>query len=202
MSTPAPARPELWFLDTSSLMTLAVDEALREAVKGELSWHKRVLLDVVVEELERLAGAGRPDEKALAAAALGQLDWLGAPVPTDNLGIDPLRVVAVQDILRSGRPLKHPGEHWAESVIMTMAEGLTLAAPHLLSEDYNARIESVRHNCAPYSVHKLLARMVQGGRLAADDAESFADAVMAAGRGNDYTAAEFLSGNLGRVGKP
>lgn len=162
---------------------------------------RRVLMDVVVDELERLASQGPPGIKDLAVAALGQLDWLGEPVDTGELVV-PERIVEIQDIMRSGRSLRHPAEHWAESVIMAMAERLQQMNPYMLCEDYNARVESLHHNLAPFSIHKLLARMVQGGRLAADEAANFADALQAAERGKDYTAAEFISSRLGRVGQP
>ncbi|WP_215455089.1 hypothetical protein [Streptomyces sp. ATCC 21386] len=201
MTTPAPAKPALWFVDTSSLLSLAADDNLRQTVQGELVSRRRVLLDVVVDELERLASQGPPGIKDLAVAALGQLDWLGEPVDTDEL-VAAERVVEIQDIMRSGRSLRHPAEHWAESVIMAMAERLQQMDPYMLCEDYNARVESLHHNLTPFSIHKLLARMVQGDRLAADEAVIFADALQAAERGKDYTAAEFISGRLGRVGQP
>lgn len=85
---------------------------------------------------------------------------------------------------------------------MAMAERLTQVNPHLLSEDYNARVESIHHNLTPFSVHKLLSQMVRRDRLSAAEAVAFANAITAADRGNDYTAEEFISGTLGRVGRP
>jgi hypothetical protein len=64
-------------------------------VQGELVSQRRVLLDVVVDELERLASQGPPGIKDLAVAALGQLDWLGEPVDTDEL-------VAAERVVDSG----------------------------------------------------------------------------------------------------
>lgn len=201
MTAPAPVKPVLWFVDTSSLLSLAADDELREAVQGKLSSQRHVLLDVVVDELERLARQGRPAVQCLAATALGQLNWLGEPVDTNALATGE-RVAQIQDILRSGRALQHPSEHWAESVIMAMAERLTQVDPHVLSEDYSARIESLHHNLTPFSIHKLLSHMVREDGLSAVEAAGFADALKAAGRGSDYTAAEFISGKLGRVGHP
>lgn len=201
MTTPAPAKAALWFVDTSSLLSLAADDNLRQTVQVELESQRRVLLDVVVDELDSLASQGLPGIKDLAIAALEQLDWLGDPVDTGEL-VAAERVVEIQDVMRSGRSLRHPAEHWAESVIMAMAERLQQMDPYMLCEDYNARVESLHHNLTPFSTHKLLARMVQGDRLAADTAVTFADALQAAERGKDYIAAEFISGRLGRVGQP
>ncbi|MEU3432089.1 hypothetical protein [Streptomyces sp. NPDC006863] len=201
MTVPAPAKPQLWFVDTSSVLSLATDDGLRAAIQREVGTQRHVVLDVVFDELERLASQGRPAEKTLAAAALGQLGWLGEPVDTSTF-VDPERVAEIQDVLRSGRVLKHPGEHWAESVIMAMAERLAEVDPYLLCEDYNARIESIHHNLTPLSVHKLLSQMVRKNCLSVADAVSFASAVQAAERGSDYTAADFISGRLGRVGRP
>lgn len=201
MTPPAPERPPVWFIDTSVLLSLAVDDGLRQAVQAEIGTQPRVLLDVVFDELERLASEGAPDIKSLAAAALGQLGWLGTPVDTsDKVAAE--RVLDIQDVLRSGRPLKHAFEHWAESVIMCLGEQLQQTTAHFLSEDYNARVESCHHGCVPLSVHKLLARMVRARRLTPERAVEFADALMAADRGKDYTAEDFVSGRLGRVGRP
>jgi hypothetical protein len=110
VTPPAPEKPPVWFIDTSALISLAADDGLWQAVQDEIGTQRRVLLDVVFDELERLAGEGDPNIKSLAAAALGQLDWLGAPMDTS----DKVRaecVLDIQDALRSGRPLKHAYEH-------------------------------------------------------------------------------------------
>ncbi|MFJ7095870.1 hypothetical protein ACIQWL_37455 [Streptomyces mirabilis] len=191
----------MWFVDTSALLSLAADDGLRQAIQDELRLQKRVLLDVVLDELEGLSAYGKPGTATLATAALGQLGWLGEPVDTSDL-VTPERVIEIQDILRSGRSLRHPAEHWAESVTMAMAERLQQADPYMLCEDYDARVESLAHGLTPFSTHKLLAQMVHNGRLAADCAATFADALKAAERGSDYSPEEFVSGRLGRVGRP
>ncbi|MCW1100099.1 hypothetical protein OJ963_40640 [Streptomyces sp. RS2] len=198
---PAPAKPAVWFIDTSALLTLAVDDGLRDVIKVEIEPQHHILLDVVCDELERLADEGPPNVKSLAATALGQLDWLGAVLDTNDK-VAPGRVQEIQDLVRGGRPLKNPFEHWAESVTMALAERMQSGIPYFLCEDYSARVESRHSGCLPFSVHKLLFHMVRAGRLTADRAVGFADAVMRAGRGSDYTAEEFTSGRLGRVGRP
>ncbi|MGW1070957.1 hypothetical protein ACWD4F_41490 [Streptomyces aureus] len=198
---PVPPRRKVWFIDTSALLSLATDDGLRQAVHSELITERRVLLDVVYDELQGLAEHGDPGPAALATAALGQLEWLGEVVDTSQL-VEPTRVLEIQDILRSGRSLRHQTEHWAESVIMAMTERLQHTDSYLLCEDYNARIESTAHGITPLSTHKLLSQMVRGGRLTAERAATFADAIKAAERGSDYTPQDFATGRLGRVGRP
>ncbi|WP_280668110.1 MULTISPECIES: hypothetical protein [unclassified Kitasatospora] len=190
----------MWFIDTSSLVTLAADDALRAAVERELGHQRRALLDVVVDELEFLA-AGNSDARDLAEAALEQLAWLGEPVDTTDM-TDSQHVLAIQEVVRGGRPLKHEREHWAESMIMSMAGRLTMVRPQILTEDYGARVESLNHGLTPFSVHKLLSIMVKSGKLDASDAVAYADSLKAAGRGQDYTAQDFMTGRLRRVGHP
>jgi hypothetical protein len=182
------------------LISLAVDDGLRAAVQRELDPQRVTLLDVVVDELKILAD-GDTDVAGLASDALGQLDWLGNVAPTSGY-LDLFAVREIQNTIRGTRALKHDLEHWAESVIMHIAPRLQVAAAHMLSEDHAARVESQNHRIKPFSVHKLLARMVQGARLDADDAVAFADALKAAGRGPDVTAEEFRTGRLRRVGQP
>jgi hypothetical protein len=86
-------------------------------------------------------------------------------------------------------------------VITDIAEHLTMTKPVLLTEDYNARVEATQRGIEALSVHKLLSLMVRGGRLPPADAEIFAERLRKAGRaGHGYTAVEFASGDLGRVG--
>src|SRR5260370_11503469 len=83
------AKPQVWFLATSALVTLAVRPPLQRAVAGALSTHRRVLVRAVVAELEGLAGTDDV-AAAWASSALGQLDWLGTPVPVDDpIGTQP-----------------------------------------------------------------------------------------------------------------
>jgi hypothetical protein len=195
------SKPVLWIPDTSSLITLAVDDELAAAVQAECGADRRVLLDVVVDELENLAG-GRQKVSALAAAALTQLEWLGVPLDTSDK-VDTARVQAIQDVIRAGRPLRDPWQHLGEAVALGLAERLQVVTPKLLTEDHDARVEAKNRGVESLSVHKLLSRMVAAGRLTAETAETFASRIHAAGRAaGEYTAAEFRTGRLGRVGKP
>ena len=186
--------------DTSSLLSLAVDPQLSRVVQAELSVQRCALLDVVADELDDLAQPGG-SVSGLAQAALGQISWLGPVVATEKLS-DPDGVLDIQNTIRTGRPLKHPREHWAESVVLDIGERLQSVAPRLLSEDYDARVEAPYHSVLPFSVHKVLATMVRGRRLSAVAAEAFATALHRARRGPEITAEEFTRGDLRRVGRP
>jgi hypothetical protein len=100
----------VWFPETSALVTLAVHLPLQQAVVAVLSAHPLVLVKAVVAELEELAMTS--DITATwAGAALSQLDWLPEPVPLDDpVGVE--LAVSLQEEIASGRPLKHPMEHF------------------------------------------------------------------------------------------
>ena len=202
----APLKPEAWLFDTSTLLSLAAVDDLRAAVEAELSAQPCVLFDVVVDELTGLAR--RTDRTGLLARrARGQLGWLGAVADSSIGDVD--RALAIQNVIAGTRALADPWEHWAESVMIDIARRMTQLTPVLLSEDHSARVEA--NQCTPdgegpvasYSLHKLMARMVQTGRLPAQDAASLADQLQQAGRAQlTYTAQEFSTGNLRRVGQP
>jgi hypothetical protein len=208
--TPPPASPtkrEVWLFDTSTLLSLAGVDDLRAVIQAELSSQPCVLFDVVVDELAYLAG--RTDATALLARrAQGQLGWLGAVASTATIS-DVDRALAIQDVIAGTRALAHDWEHWAESVMIDIARRMTQGTPILLSEDHSARVEASQRTpdgegpIASYSLHKLMARMVRAGRMRAQDAAAFADQLQQAGRARlTYTAQEFSTGNLRRVGQP
>jgi hypothetical protein len=196
-------KPPVWLPDTASLLSMAVDDDLAAVIEGELAPHACALFDVVDDELADLADLPYGDpRRALARRAQARLGWLGEVVDTSTLS-DPKRARKIQNLIRGARPLRHDFEHWAESVIIDIAEHLTMTKPVLLTEDYNARVEATQRGIEALSVHKLLSLMVRGGRLPAADAEIFAECLRKAGRaGHGYTAVEFASGDLGRVGRP
>ncbi|MGY1838420.1 MULTISPECIES: hypothetical protein [unclassified Modestobacter] len=195
------SQPVLWIPDTSSLITLAVDGGLAAAVQAECRRERVVLLDIVVDELTHLAD-GREQVSGLAAAALTQLAWLGSPLYTSDK-VDSRGVQAIQDVIRAGRPLRDPWQHLGEAVALALAERLQVVTPKLLTEDHDARVEAKNRGLTALSVHKLLSAMVGSGRLNAETAEGFADHIHAAGRAaSQYSADEFRTGDLGRVGKP
>lgn len=201
-----PVKPDVWLFDTSTLLSLAAVPTMQAAIQAELSSQRCVLFDVVVDELDYLAG--RTDKTGLLARrARGQLGWLGAVADTTIGDVD--RALAIQDVIAGTRALAHEWEHWAESVMIDIARRLTQLTPILLSEDHSARVEASQ--CTPagegpiagYSLHKLMARMVQAGRMAAQDAAAFADQLHQADRARlTYTADDFRTGDLRRVGQP
>ncbi len=193
-------KPTVWFLDTSALLSMAVDEALRLTVQRKLSPERCVLWDVVEDELTFLAKS-TDTVRTLARAALGQLGWLGEAVAVEGKA-DPDRALDIQETIRATRPLRHPYEHWAESVMIEIATRMGSLRPVLLTEDYNARVEANFRGVKALSLHKLLHQMVMSGELDAADAARFADVLHANARGPECTVEEFRSGKLGRVGRP
>lgn len=195
-----PAKPVVWFPDTSALVTLAVHQPLHDAVVAALSNRRRVLVKAVVAELEGLAQGTSPTA-GWATRALNQLDWLGVPVRVDD-PVGTKLALKFQEQLAAGRPLKHDLEHYGEAAIIALASRARKLAPHMLSDDYNARVLAKNNNVEPVSVHRLLFSMIAGGVITDLEAADFAEALHAAGRAQDYTAEELRTGRLGRVGRP
>lgn len=194
------ARPLVWFPDTSALVTLAVHPPLQRAVVAALSVHNLVLVESVVAELKGLAGtSGRA--AVWAGTALGQLDWLGAPVRVDD-PVGTRLAVELQELIAGGRPLVHEMQHFGEAAIISLASRARHLRPLMLSDDYDARVAAKNRDVEPFSVHKLLHLMISQGKITAAQASGYADALHAANRAQDYTAAELASGRLGRVGLP
>ncbi len=194
------AKRQVWFPDTSALVTLAVHLPLQRAVVATLSAHGLVLVKAVAAELEGLATTS--DTTATwAGTALGQLDWLGKPVPLNDPASTEL-AVRVQEEIAAGRPLKHEMEHFGEAAIISLASRAQTVRPLMLCDDYDARLAAKNRDVEPFSVHKLMHLMIKQGKLTAIEAAAFADALLQAGRAQDYTAEELASGRLGRVGQP
>jgi len=145
----ASARPMVWFPDTSALVTLAVHPPLQRAVAATLSAYDLVLVESVVAELEGLAGT--PDAAAAwAGTALGQLDWLGAPVRVDDPAGTQL-AVEIQELIAGGRPLSHDMQHYGEAAIISLASRAQRLQPLMLCDDYDARVAAKNRNVEPFS---------------------------------------------------
>ena len=201
MSSPAPTKPQVWFPDTSALVTLAVHTPLGDDVRARMGavGALRVLLDAVVGDLHDLAGS-RSTDAPWAAKALGELAWLGKPVALDDLGQQ--LAVDFQEEIRGSRPLRHPAEHWGEAAILgltTRAEKLT---PLMFCDDYNARLAADGNGVKAVGVHKYLHLLIRARAMPAPRAAGHAQALYAAGRHQDYTQQELAVGRLGRVGMP
>jgi hypothetical protein len=169
---PPAAKPQVWFPDTSALITLAVHLPLHEVTVDALADKKRVLLVAVVAELEELTRLSQP-LASWANTALGQLGWLGDPVVLDSPSGTNLASEIQQD-LAAGRTLRHDLEHWGESAIISLASRAIHLRPFMLSDDYDARIAAHARGVEAMSVHKLLqhrvvaqfgARRCRAGRL-------------------------------------
>ena len=200
-TTPASSPTEpVWFPDTSALITMAVHAPLQQAVRKTLSAHRRVLLGVVVAELEELAKAAHPTA-AWATTALCQLDWLGKPVGVDEpAGVE--LAAEIQERIAAGRPLQHPLQHYGEAAIISLASRARQLRPIMLSDDYDARIAAKAFDVQSVSVHKLIHLMIKQRKVTGEDAFRFVDVLNKAGRAQDYTLGELISGRLGRVGQP
>ena len=200
---PAPppiAKPQVWFPDTSALITLAVHPPLQQATVDALADKKRVLLVAIVAELEELTRLLQP-LASWARTALRQLEWLGDPVVLDSPSGTALASEIQQD-LAAGRSLRHALEHWGESAIISLASRATHVRPIMLSDDYDARIAAHVKGVEAMSVHKFLHLLIAKGRIMAHEAAAFSDALHDAGRSPDFTAEELRSGRLKRVGEP
>jgi hypothetical protein len=194
------AKPQVWFLDTSALVTLAVHNPLQRAVLATLSVHRRVLTTAVQEELRGLARTSSTSAE-WADVALTQLEWLGEAVPLDDPAGTRL-AVEIQEHIAAGRPLRHEMEHFGEASIISMASRAQTLRPLMLSDDYDARIAAKSRDVESMSIHKLLHIMIKQAKVTQAQAAGFADALYRAGRAQDYTAAELAAGRIGRVGLP
>lgn len=195
-----PAKPVVWFPDTSALVTLAVHQPLHDAVVIALSNSRRILVKAVVAELEGLSQS-TSHTAGWASRALKQLEWLGEPVRVDDpVGTE--LALQFQEQVAAGRPLKHDLEHYGEAAIVALASRARTVAPRILSDDYDARVLAKNNDVEPVSVHRLLFSMIAGGFISDVEAADFAEALRVAGRAQDYTAEELRIGRLGRAGRP
>jgi hypothetical protein len=197
----------VWFLDTSSLLSMALSEEIEAAVLDEIDEDHVMIIDVVRDELTRRAAI--PGTAGLAKCALDRLQPRWTVMDTSRfVTIEDIRLA--QEHVADGRVLTDDMQHWAESTIIALARrsaatGFT-SIKMLLSEDYDAR----RVACAvPYtrgiSLHALFHERVQHKRMTPDVAAQLGEILHAAGRGPAVTASDFadLTGRrLGRVAKP
>jgi hypothetical protein len=199
-------RTRVWFLDTSSMLSMAVDKDIEAVVLDEIGNDRVVIIDIVQDELAYRAGIS--DTAALAKSALSSFkpDW---SVMETTLYVTIEHVQLAQENVADGRILTDDSQHWAESTIIAIARRLAttgLTSKILLSEDYDAR----RVACTvPYtrgvSIHSVLHERVQGSRMTAEAAAALGEKLHEAGRGPAVTASDFADPTgrgLGRVAKP
>jgi predicted nucleic acid-binding protein len=205
----ATSLPRLWFLDTSSLLSMAVDEGIAAVVLEELSNDTVVLIDVVIEELEYRATIS--STAALAKRALeARLQSWKTLETTDEYPVALAEVLVAQADVADGRALTDDYQHWAEATIIALGRQSAVAGAAsikvLFSEDYDARrVASQVPSMGALSIHKLLHVRVHSQRMSPKQAADLAEKLEQAGRGPNVTAEDFAdpSGRLiGRVGKP
>jgi hypothetical protein len=196
----------IWFLDTSSLLSIALDEKIEAIVLDEIGNDHVVIIDIVRDELTRRAAI--PATAGLAKTALDRLqpDW--TDMDTGPIKLEDVR--QAQEDVADGRILTDDTQHWAESTIIALArysaaKGYT-AIKILLSEDYDAR----RVACAvPFtrgvSIHRIFYERVQSKRMTSEEAAELGEILHAAGRGPAVAASDFedpTGRGLGRVARP
>jgi hypothetical protein len=197
----------VWFLDTSSLLSMALSEDIEAAVLDEIGNYRVMIIDIVHDELTRRATLS--DTAGLAKTALNRIQphWTV---------MDTARFVTLEDVRQAqedvadGRTLANDMQHWAESTIIALARRSAIAGSSsikmLLSEDYDAR----RVACAvPFtrgvSIHGLFHERVQHKRLTPEAVAELGEILYAAGRGPAVTVSDFANPTargLGRVAKP
>jgi len=199
-------RARVWFLDTSSLLSMAVDKDIEAAVLDETGNDRVVIIDIVQDELTHRAGI--PETAALAKTALAGIrpDW---PVMDTTRYVTLEDVQSAQEDVADGRNLTDDWQHWAESTIIALARrsattGLT--SKILLSEDYDARrVACTVPHTRGVSIHSVLHERVQSSRMTAEAAAVLGETLHQAGRGPAVTASDFADPTgrgLGRVAKP
>jgi hypothetical protein len=197
----------IWFLDTSSLLSMALDEDIEAAVLDEIGDTRVVIIDIVQDELTRRAAI--PGTAELAYTALRRFPPHWTVMDTERfVTIEEIRLA--QEDVADGRTLTDNMQHWAESTIIALARRSATKGSSslkmLLSEDYDAR----RVACTvPFtrgvSIHALFHERVQGNRMTPETAAELGEILHAAGRGPDVTASDFTDPTgrgLGRVAKP
>lgn len=199
-------RTRVWFLDTSSLLSMAVSQDIEAAVLDEIGNERVVIIDIVQEELTRRAGIS--ETAALAGIALSSIKPHWSIMETTQY-VTLEQVQLAQEDVADGRFLADDWQHWAESTIIAIARRLAtsgLTAKVLLSEDYDARrVACTVPHTRGVSIHSVLHERVQGSRMTAEAAAILGERLHKAGRGPTVTASDFADPTgrgLGRVARP
>ena len=204
-SLPAGRRglPRIWFVDTSSLVTMAVHSALATAVTDYIEQENVVLLKAVWGELRGLKGDAPPPTSTWAGMALTQSGWLGPAVNLPEKGVEV--ALDIQEELAAAGGLDRNDEHWGESAIIAMGTMLRSADGFILTEDYEARIAAKRHGMGSMSLTRLLHHMTLDEVRTPAEVSGYTHALVAAKRWTRRPAlseADFTAGRLGSHGRP
>lgn len=201
------SQQRIWLLDTASLLSMAVDEAIAGEVLDELGEDLVVIIDVVTSELQYRQTVAATEALAVRALAGWGRKWVD---------YDTSRAVTLEDVQRAqddvadGRPLRDDEEHWAEATIIAMgrrsAATDAMSVKVLLSEDFEARrVASNVPQMSAVSLHGLFHERVLAGRMSPGRAAELAALLHGAGRGPEVTAEDFADPTgrgLGRVARP
>lgn len=197
----------VWFLDTSSLLSMALDEEIEAVILDEIADDRVVIIDIVHDELTYRATI--PETAGPAKNALDRIRPHWTVMETKRY-VSLEEVQLVREDVADGRTLTDDMQHWAESTIIALARrsasaGLT-SIKMLLSEDYDARrVACTVPRTRGVSIHALLHERVQRNRMTAEAAVALGAILQAAGRGPAVTASDFADPTrrgLGRVARP
>ena len=201
------AQPRLWFLDTASLLSMAVDDAITNAVLEQIGADLVVIIDIVNDELDYRATQNDTAQLARAALANKKPDWYDMNTQSVELA----DVQTAQEDVADGCILTDNYQHWAESTIIALARQSAAAGSTtikvLLSEDFDARrVADTVQGTTTTSIHGLLHHRIHVARaMTPDAAAQLAQRLYDAHRGPDVTTEDFADPTgrgLGRVGKP
>lgn len=187
------APPQLVVFDTSTLVSLAVDDSIQ--LSAETILHDRATTAIIVrEELKNL----RSDREVgdLATRALAAINWLGTLITIDD-DQEMAEIERVRTLIAAGHPLRHPGEHMGESALIVASKRLGTA---IIMEDRSARMIAKSEGVVTVSLHRALHHWIADGSMTAVEAKAIADLLQGRGRGQDYTVEELTIGGRKRMG--
>jgi hypothetical protein len=199
----------LWFFDTVTLLTTALEPGFAAAITTEVEATngRRIVVDVVVDELKYRATQAQTARMARAAlSGISNPGW--THLPTDRVSAAVVHGIQVE--VNDGRPVgENSNEHWGESVMIAMFRRLATRerAPGIvfLSDDFDARrVAGLTPGVRPAHLAALLFSQRQRGVITDDEMLRLTGIAHAAGRGPDITADDLARGwrGLGRAGHP
>jgi hypothetical protein len=118
----------VWFLDTSSLLPMALDEEIEAAILDEIGADRVVIIDIVHDELTHRAGI--PETAGLAKKALDRIRPHWTVMDTRRY-VSLEEVQLAQEDVADGRTLTDDMQHWAESTIIALARRSASASLNL-----------------------------------------------------------------------
>lgn len=197
----------VWFIDTSTLLSMAADTAIEAVVLSAIGVDPVRIVDAVHQELTYRST--RPETKELAQTAIARMPSGWLTIETHILDDDD--IYEAQDDVADGRHLKDDFEHWAEATIIALARTAVgrgnVLAIQFLTEDFEARrVASRVPGMQPWSIHRLLHERVQAAQMTAEDAQAVSDLLCGSGRSHTATTLDDFTDpsrrGLGRAGKP